>query len=167
MTQSNPSPGPSKDSAATASDDSQPVVYDGIQLGDGSLPLWWKLLLGAIVISPLLYFPYFHAGAAGRSPTERFETALAANSRLQFAEIGELTADEPTLVRFLGEPQWLSVGRSVFKTNCTQCHGIHGQGKVGPNLTDDQYKNVKHLEDIVTVLKKAPVKAKCRLGRAN
>ena len=42
---------------------------------------------------------------------------------------------------------------SVFLTNCQSCHGPDGGGVVGPNLTDDYYKNVKQITDIAEVIK--------------
>ena len=42
---------------------------------------------------------------------------------------------------------------SVFLTNCQSCHGPDGSGVVGPNLTDDYYKNVKKITDIAEVIK--------------
>jgi cytochrome c oxidase cbb3-type subunit 3 len=40
------------------------------------------------------------------------------------------------LVEFLHAPGSVSGGEAVFKSNCIACHGDHGQGVVGPNLTD-------------------------------
>ena len=42
---------------------------------------------------------------------------------------------------------------SVFLTNCQSCHGPDGSGLVGPNLTDDYYRNVKKITDIAEVIK--------------
>ncbi len=44
--------------------------------------------------------------------------------------------------------------QTVYKTNCISCHGRDGEGKVGPNLTDDFYKNVSKIEDIARVINK-------------
>jgi cytochrome c oxidase cbb3-type subunit 3 len=42
---------------------------------------------------------------------------------------------------------------SVFLTNCQSCHGPDGSGLVGPNLTDDFYRNVNKITDIAEVIK--------------
>jgi len=47
---------------------------------------------------------------------------------------------------------WLAIGAAVFKTHCKSCHAENGQGLVGPNLTDDNYKNGKELIDIARVI---------------
>ena len=66
--------------------------------------------------------------------------------RLQFGEIGDLKPDADTIVKYTTDPSWLKVGQTVYKTNCVTCHGRDGEGKVGPNLTDDFYKNVNKIE---------------------
>ncbi len=40
-------------------------------------------------------------------------------------------------------------GRQLFLRNCTLCHGIHGQGLIGPNLRDDFWLNGSDLQRIV------------------
>jgi len=100
---------------------------------------------------------FFHIGAPGRSMTDQYDAALAANTRLQFSEIGDLqpTADNILLYSSAlakGRKSWLSVGQTLFKTNCVSCHGLDGIGKVGPNLTDNYYKNVHKVEDIARVI---------------
>jgi cytochrome c oxidase cbb3-type subunit 3 len=127
-------------------------AYDGIQEYDNPLPGWWKwLFIGSIFFS-LLYWPFFHFGAPGRSVAERFDVALAENMRLQFAEIGELQPNEATLVKMMNDSGWVKVGESVYRSNCASCHGIDGGGIVGPNLTDDHYKNVREITDILNVV---------------
>ncbi len=129
-------------------------AYDGIQEFDNPLPGWWKWsFVGSIVFS-VFYTMYFHIGAPGRSISEQFDEALAANMRMQFSEIGELNPDAETIMRFTVDPGWLKVGATVYKTNCVSCHGRSGEGKVGPNLTDDFYKGVKSVDDIAKVIRK-------------
>ena len=73
---------------------------------------------------------------------------------MQFAEFGEISLDRDSLVKFLYTPSALKIGKIVFKSNCTTCHGSDGGGLIGPNLTDQHYKNVKDIEDMLTVLQK-------------
>ncbi|WP_246146725.1 cbb3-type cytochrome c oxidase N-terminal domain-containing protein [Rubripirellula lacrimiformis] len=126
--------------------------YDGIEEYDNPLPGWWKwLFIASIVFSPF-YWLYYHGGAAGRSVEDQYNVALAANTRLQFAEIGELSPDANTIVTYMNKASWVKVGESVFKANCISCHGREGEGKVGPNLTDEMFKNVNVVEDIARVI---------------
>lgn len=127
-------------------------AYDGIEEYDNPLPGWWKwLFILTIVFSPL-YWVFYHSGAEGRSVEDQYSVALAENTRLQFEEIGELQLDEATIAEFMHKESWVKVGESVFRANCVSCHGREGEGKVGPNLTDQAYKNVNQLADIAKVV---------------
>ncbi len=132
--------------------DSSNRPNDELRYGDAKVPHWWTIGVLCIVLYGLIYFVYHHFGAPGRSDIDSFDVALARNTELQYAEIGDLKQDEKTMVRFLEEPSWLRVGQSIFKTNCVQCHGNNGEGKVGPNLGDESYKNIRKLEDILLVI---------------
>lgn len=126
--------------------------YDGIQEFDNPLPGWWKWLFVASIVASPPYWIYYHSGTPGRTVIERYEVALADNARLQFAEVGELGGDRATIVKYMNETGWLTFGKSIYQTNCISCHKADGSGLVGPNLTDQYYKNVMHIEDIFTVV---------------
>ncbi len=138
--------------AGDASDELTGHDYDGIQEYDNPLPGWWKWLFVATILYAFPYWAYYHFGAEGRTLADKHSAAAAANARLQFAEIGVLDGDEATLVKYMNDPSWVRVGQSVFKTNCVSCHGATGGGLVGPNLTDEAFKNVKTIEDVYTVV---------------
>ncbi len=127
-------------------------TYDGIQEYDNPLPGWWKWLFIASIVFCPFYWMYYHGGSTGRSVDEQYGVALAVNTRLQFAEIGDLKPDEATIVEYMNKDNWVKVGESVFKTNCISCHGREGEGKIGPNLTDEMYKNVNTIDDIAKVI---------------
>ena len=52
----------------------------------------------------------------------------------------------------MNDKKWLAAGRSAYKANCVSCHGQNGEGNIGPNLTDDHWKNVKTIEDLYKVI---------------
>ena len=127
-------------------------TFDGIELGQQQAPRWWmRFFVCSVLFSPL-YFAMHHFGAEGRSIHDKYDIALAENTRMQFAEIGDLEADETTLVRFMHKPDWMKVGKMIFKKHCVSCHGNSGEGKVGPNLTDKYFKNIRKIEDIARVI---------------
>lgn len=127
-------------------------VYDGIEEYDNPLPGWWKWSFIATIVYSILYGLYLHGGAEGRSVEEGYAAAMADNMRLQFQQIGDLQVDEATVFAYLSDPQWLKVGESVFRSHCVSCHGSTGAGLVGPNLTDDYYKHIKTVGDILAVV---------------
>ncbi|NND98250.1 MAG: c-type cytochrome [Pirellulaceae bacterium] len=129
-------------------------AYDGIEEYDNPLPGWWKWLFIASIVFCPFYWMYYHGDAEGRSIQDQYDVALSANTRLQFAEVGDLEPNRETIVRYTAKENWVKVGRIVFKTNCISCHGRDGEGKIGPNLTDEFYKNVTNIEDIAKVIAK-------------
>lgn len=138
--------------AGEAHDELTGHEYDGIQEYDNPLPGWWKwLFIGSILFS-LPYWAYYHFGAEGRTIADAHAVASAEADRLLVATMGEIKPDRATLVKFKDNETGISVGMSVFRAQCAQCHGKDGEGIVGPNLTDDHYKNVKDIEDILKVV---------------
>ena len=126
--------------------------YDGIEEYDNPLPGWWVWLFVLTIIFSPLYFIYYHSGIEGRTLDEEYREAVAVNLRQQFAELGELHPDKKTLAKYMHDKRWLAVGESVFRAQCTSCHGAQAEGKVGPNLCDDNWKNVRTLEDVAKVI---------------
>jgi cytochrome c oxidase cbb3-type subunit 3 len=126
--------------------------YDGIQEYDNPLPGWWKwLFVGSIAFS-VVYWAYYHGGIPERTLAASYDAAVADNLRLQFAELGELQPARDVILKYARDDKWLKVGKTTFDANCVSCHGRKAEGLVGPNLTDDFWKNVKQPEDIATVI---------------
>lgn len=143
------------DEITNVANDSAPLTghaFDGIQEYDNPLPGWWKWLFIATIVFSLLYWPYYHLGAPGRSVSEQYSLAIAENMRLQFAEIGDLQPNEATLVKMMYDDGWVKFGESVYRANCASCHGLDGGGIVGPNLADEHYKNVREITDILNIV---------------
>jgi cytochrome c oxidase cbb3-type subunit III len=126
--------------------------YDGIREYDNPLPGWWSLIFFLSTVFAIGYGVHYHLGGEGESVEDEYGAEAAAVFELRFAELGELQPDRATLLAYMNDPQWLAVGQAVFKANCVSCHGADAQGDIGPNLTDDSWKNVDHIEDIARVI---------------
>ena len=127
-------------------------IVDGIREQEKPVPRWFKNSLLTLLFLCPFYMLYYHIGAPGRSMEDAYDRALAESTRRQFAEIGELQADQATILRFMEKDNWVKVGKIVFKSQCATCHGMSGEGNVGPNLTDDTYKHVRQVQDIAKVI---------------
>ncbi|WP_233148190.1 cbb3-type cytochrome c oxidase N-terminal domain-containing protein [Rhodopirellula sp. MGV] len=127
-------------------------AYDGIEEYDNPLPGWWKWLFIASIVFCPFYWVFYHSGTKGRTLEDAYNVALAENTRLQFEEIGELKLDGPSIAKFMAKDSWVKVGEAVFRANCVSCHGRDGEGKVGPNLTDEAFKNIAEIGDIGKVI---------------
>lgn len=138
------------------SNDTSPLLsdhaYDGIQEYDNPLPGWWSFLFAATCLFSVFYWLYFHLGTPGRTIHDELDLQTARIMELRFSEIGNLTPDRATLLKYMRDSEWLVAGKAVFKSQCVSCHGQQGEGLVGPNLTDDHWKNVNRIEDIVKVI---------------
>ena len=126
--------------------------YDGIREYDNPTPGWWHAILAVTMLFSIFYFAFFEFSPVCKSPQQVLQDREIVEIRRQFAEIGDLKPDAPTIFKMMADPKWMAFGESVFRGNCVSCHGNMGQGIVGPNLTDDVYKNVKKIEDIPRVV---------------
>ena len=125
---------------------------DDIECLHDRIPSWWTTgMMVCLAFAPLYMF-FHHNGTEGRSAVDRYERALAANMNTQMSQLTGVTMDGDGVRNFMDDDSWLSVGKSVYKTNCSSCHGQDGGGIVGPNLCDDSYKNIARLDDFIKVL---------------
>jgi cytochrome c oxidase cbb3-type subunit 3 len=126
--------------------------YDGIQEYDNPTPGWWHAILIGTVIFSAFYALYWHGNPDAQSIQQALATRELRETRKQFAALGDLAPDEATMLRMMGQGKWMAVAEGVFRSNCVACHGGKGEGLVGPNLTDDYWKNVKQMADICRVV---------------
>ncbi|MEM7228660.1 MAG: cbb3-type cytochrome c oxidase N-terminal domain-containing protein [Planctomycetota bacterium] len=126
-------------------------AYDGISEYDNPLPGWWKWLFILSAIFTVIYIMYYHMGP-GPDLEAKYQASVASHVEAQLALLGDLEADNNTIVKFMSNDEWMSAMGGLFRGNCSQCHASDGGGNVGPNLCDDSYKNVKTPEDIYTVI---------------
>ena len=149
-------PTDAKSTAETPLDEQSEVLldhsYDGIQEYDNPLPGWWSWLFIVSCVFAALYWMYFEWGIEGRTIHDAYDREAAQIFELRFQEIGQLEPNKETILKYMNDEKWLSVGKVVYKTNCVSCHGPQGEGVVGPNLTDDTWKNVVKIEDIARVI---------------
>ncbi|HEY5282668.1 MAG TPA: cbb3-type cytochrome c oxidase N-terminal domain-containing protein [Polyangia bacterium] len=126
--------------------------YDGIQEYDNPTPGWWNLIFLGSFLFAIWYILYHHASTISLSVAQDYETDVSDDLKKRFSAIGDLKPDEPTLLKFMANDEWKLVGASVFKAQCVSCHGANAAGQIGPNLTDDYYKNVQQLTDIPKII---------------
>jgi cytochrome c oxidase cbb3-type subunit 3 len=124
--------------------------YDGIQEYDNPTPGWWYAVFVATIMFSGLYLLVYHLAVPPLSV--RHATAEARHLDQQFAELNQLENGEPKILAIMNEEAWLSRGEAIFTSACAQCHSADGSGLIGPNLTDDTYKNITGLMDIADLI---------------
>jgi cytochrome c oxidase cbb3-type subunit 3 len=126
--------------------------HDGIREYDNPLPGWWSWLFAASIVFSIWYFFYYQIGV-GPSIYDRYDAAAVAQLERQLGSFGTLNPDDVTIMRLLEEkPDLIAALGGMFRGNCAQCHQPDGGGNIGPNLTDDSWKNVRRPADIFTVI---------------
>jgi len=126
--------------------------YDGIQEYDNPVPGWWNAVWYASFVFALVYLPMSLMSPFFVHQKDRLAAAQAHEFEVLFAEIGDLNNDVPTLVGLMNDEGWMSFAQAVFRGNCVSCHGANAGGLIGPNLCDDDWKNVKTITDIHDVI---------------
>ncbi len=126
--------------------------WDGIEEWNNPLPRWWVWTFYLTIIWGLGYtiaYPAWPlvqgatAGLLGYSTRAQVAEEIAAVetrnaemvTRLSVADLRTLAEEEPDLHDFA-----VNAGASVFRANCSQCHGSGAAGATGfPNLIDDAW----------------------------
>jgi mono/diheme cytochrome c family protein len=64
-----------------------------------------------------------------------------------------------TLTEPLTEANALTDGKKTFETQCFSCHGMAGEGGIGPNMTDEYWIHGASMQDVLkTIYKGVPAK---------
>lgn len=118
-------------------------VYDGIEEYDNPLPLWWfNLFLGTVTfaIVYLIFYPGMgnYKGYLNWTSANQWQKTVD-DADKDFAKKSEIYM--ATSAVDLGKnPQAINMGKRIFKTNCTTCHGTQAKGAYAfPNLTDNDW----------------------------
>lgn len=127
--------------------------YDGIQEYDNPMPAWWSWIFVGTIAWSIAYVAWYHVNPFMPTLPQRHDIAQARALDKQFGEIRQIPLSDDKIVMIMQEDFWLEQGAAIFGSSCAICHGSQGQGLVGPNLTDDLYKSVASLTDIVAVIR--------------
>jgi cytochrome c oxidase cbb3-type subunit 3 len=126
--------------------------YDGIQEYDNPLPRWWLYLFYGSIVFSAVYALYFHFGP-GLLAVDSYNKSMIAYYEKQAEELaamGEIT--EETLTNAMDNPSMMAGAQQIFQSKCVQCHGVYGEGNIGPNLTDNYWIHGPLLTDIYRIV---------------
>lgn len=128
--------------------------YDGIRELDNNLPPWWVYGFYLTIIIAFVYIFHFHVFKTGDLQAAAYHREMAeakaevdAYLKSQANNVDEINAE------ILTDQASLSVGKTIFETNCWQCHKNDGGGQTGPNLTDDYWLHGGSIKDIFKTIK--------------
>ena len=119
-------------------------TWDGdLQDFNNPLPRWWLGLFYGTMVFSLAYLVLWpglgnFAGVLGWTSTGEYEAEVkAAEAQFQPVYAGFMQQDIATVA---ANPEARSIGKNLFLTYCSQCHGSDAAGAKGfPNLTDHDW----------------------------
>ena len=128
--------------------------YDGIQELDNALPPWWKYGFIITIGFAFVYMLNFHVLGNGKNPTEEYQAEMN-NAQIEKEAYEAKNKDRIDEAHVpLADAAGLQTGKVNFLANCVACHGVNGEGGVGPNLTDEFWLHKGSLNDIYNTIKK-------------
>lgn len=128
-----------------------PHSYDGIHELNNPVPRWFNVLFYGTMIFAAGYLYYYHIGDGPKQDQEyAAEMEKAVADKKAFLAVAAEKFDENS-VKLDGS--LIANGKSVFMANCIACHGEHGQGIVGPNLTDEFWLHGGSINDVFKTVK--------------
>jgi len=128
--------------------------YDGIKELDNSLPPWWVAMFYLTIVFAVGYMTYFHFTDAGASSAEEYEMEMERAERAVQAYLGtQANLVDESNVTVLTDAAGLETGQNIFNANCAACHGMLGEGGVGPNMTDNYWIHGGNIKDIFKIVK--------------
>lgn len=132
-------------------------TFDGIAELDNPTPAWFMVLFYGTIIFGVVYLLSYHV--FGWTPLQDEEYAIELK---QAEEVKTALLLKPgnaankvneNNVELSKDAAVLQSGAALFKTACAPCHGEHGEGIVGPNLTDKYWLHGGTVKDIFKTIK--------------
>lgn len=115
--------------------------YDGIQEYDNPMPRWWVWMFWGSFYFSLGYFIHFHITENGDSVQESYEASMAQAREAEAMMALGGGVKEEALQTLMENEAMMGDAKGLFEQRCAQCHGLAGEGLIGPNLTDDYWLN--------------------------
>ncbi|MDX2055025.1 MAG: cbb3-type cytochrome c oxidase N-terminal domain-containing protein [Polyangiaceae bacterium] len=117
--------------------------YDGIEEFDNPMPRWWKNIFWATFLFALGYFFHYQLSGQGASVAESYDEDMREFREETAKKLVGSEATEAGLTRLMSNPQMLADAAVIYAARCKACHAEHGEGQIGPNLTDNSWINGK------------------------
>lgn len=130
-----------------------PDDYDGIKELNNNIPPWFNYLFYGSIVFAVVYMLNYHVWGAGKSMLDEYgeEVATAEAYKQELIRTGAFINEET--VKELDDAETIGDGKNIFSTNCSPCHGMNGEGTVGPNLTDENWVHGGGIKNIFKTIK--------------
>lgn len=128
--------------------------YDGIKELNNPIPVWFNFLFYGTIIAAFIYLLAYHVFDAAPLQDQEFQTELkvAEISKQEYIKKAGNLIDENS-VTVLTDKAKIVEGAAIYTAKCAVCHGDKGEGKVGPNLTDEYWLHGGDVKSIFKTIK--------------
>lgn len=114
--------------------------FDGIQELDNPTPPWFNFLFYGTIVFGAFYMLFYHVVSSGNVQEEEYKTEVAIAEKAKEAYMAKFANSiNESNVTMLTDAAPLAEGKNLYIKYCLACHGEYGEGKVGPNLTDEYW----------------------------
>lgn len=131
--------------------------FDGIAELNNPTPAWFMVLFYGTILFAVGYLFNYHVLGTGKLQDEEYvaEIEQAAEDKAAFLAnpVNAASAVNENNVVQSKDPAVLKSGAALFSTRCTPCHGEHGEGIVGPNLTDEYWLHGGTIKEVFKTIK--------------
>lgn len=130
--------------------------YDGIEELDNAPPQWFMGLFYGCIAFAVGYFIHYSIGI-GPGQLEEYAREVDADDLARYTRMasgGNKMPTEDELQALIADAGVKDKGQKSFQSKCVSCHGVMGQGGIGPNLTDDYWIHGGQLTEIMATISK-------------
>jgi cytochrome c oxidase cbb3-type subunit 3 len=113
--------------------------YDGIREYDNPLPRWWVWMFAGSFFFSIAYAFHYHVSHNGLSVAENYEQDMREAREADAKQSLSQPVTEDSLNKLTLDSALMADAGVLFVARCAPCHGEHGQGIIGPNLTDGSW----------------------------
>ena len=114
--------------------------YDGIKEYDNPLPPWWLYMFYITIVIGVVYLVYYHVLGMGNLPIAEYNKEMAsAKKAVAASSSGTGASSMGGEIKALTDEGSLKAGKEIYTKNCVPCHGESGEGKIGPNFSDNYW----------------------------
>lgn len=128
--------------------------FDGIVELDNPTPPWFNFMFYSTIVFAIIYGFWYHFLGYGQLQKAEYDQQLADAeiAKVEYLKKVGNTIDENN-VKLLVDSKQINEGKEMFMTKCAVCHGAAGEGKVGPNLTDEYWLHGGEINNIFKTIK--------------
>ena len=138
-------------------DDEQKLLldhdFDGIKELNNKIPPWFMAIFYGSMIWAVIYMVDFHVLGSGNVQEDEYAAEVeAADLEREILNKSGSFVNEET-VTILDDVAALASGKDIFIKSCAACHGMGGEGLVGPNFTDEYWVHGGGIKDLFKTIK--------------